>query len=129
MKVIHRLAAQTVLAAGVVLAADSAALALPPLIGQWIFVEGGGTTAADSSGNGLNGTVTHASYIPGRIGSYALSFTDSDSYAKVSHHKLLKPGSIRIPGWFKPTTAHHPPAYNPDPTISTSPPGATTRRR
>ena len=104
MKVMHRLAAQTVLAAGVVLAAGNAALALPPLIGQWNFEEGSGTTAADSSGNGLNGTINNASYIPGRIGSYALSFSGSDSYVQVTNSALLNPGSIGISAWFKPAS-------------------------
>lgn len=104
MILLHRLAAQTVLTAGVVLATGNAALALPPLIGQWNFEEGSGNTGADSNDNGLNGTINNASDIPGRIGSYALSFSGSDSYVQVPNSALLNPGSIGISAWFKPAT-------------------------
>lgn len=44
------------------------------LVGEWNFEEGGGTLAADSSGNGYNGTITNPSFAGGVTnGSYALN--------------------------------------------------------
>jgi hypothetical protein len=43
------------------------------LVGHWKFDEGSGTTAADASGNGYNGTLNNTGWIDGKIGS-ALGF-------------------------------------------------------
>jgi hypothetical protein len=45
----------------------------PGLVGWWRFDEGSGTMAGDSSGNGNNGTIYGATWVPGKYGQ-ALSF-------------------------------------------------------
>ncbi len=45
------------------------------LIGHWSFDENSGTVAADSSGNGNDGTIVSGSFLPGKLGA-ALSFAD-----------------------------------------------------
>ncbi len=48
------------------------------LVGYWNFDEGSGTTAADSSGNGKNGTVSNVTWTSGQLHG-ALSFNGSNS--------------------------------------------------
>jgi len=49
------------------------------LVGHWTFDEGSGTVAADSSGNGNDGTVMgDAAWVAGRMGGSALNFDLSD---------------------------------------------------
>ncbi len=50
------------------------------LVGRWKLDDGGGSTAADSSGNTSNGTVSgESTWIAGKIGSGALSFHNGGS--------------------------------------------------
>ena len=72
------------------------------LIGYWDFEEGGGTTALDSSGNNLNGSIYNAVYTEGRVGSYALDFNGSNSFVEVLNNPLLNSESISISLWFNP---------------------------
>jgi hypothetical protein len=71
----------------------------PGLVGLWHFDEGSGTTANDSSGNGLNGTVTGASYVGG-VSGQALSF-DGDDYVMVPDSSLLEPSEVTVEAWVK----------------------------
>jgi hypothetical protein len=71
------------------------------LIGHWTFDEGTGNTAFDSSGNGLNGTITNAVYTNGRIGSNALYFNGVDANVEVPNNDILVPQTIGISLWFK----------------------------
>ena len=49
------------------------------LVGYWNFNEGSGTTAADSSGGGNNGTLVNGpTWITGKVGSGAVSFGGND---------------------------------------------------
>ena len=49
------------------------------LIGHWTFDENSGTIAADSSGQGNNGTIEgNALWVTGKMGASALNFDDSD---------------------------------------------------
>jgi len=49
------------------------------LIGHWTFDENSGTIAADSSGQGNNGTIEgNALWVTGKMGAGALNFDDSD---------------------------------------------------
>jgi len=61
------------------------------LIGWWKFDEGSGTTANDSSGSGYTGTLTNTpTWIPGKIGTNALSFSSASSqYVSVGSHTAL----------------------------------------
>ncbi|MHB8648104.1 MAG: LamG-like jellyroll fold domain-containing protein, partial [Thermomicrobiales bacterium] len=58
-------------------------------IGHWAFDEGSGTTASDSSGNNLNGTISGATWTTGKIGSGALNFNGTNSYVNVASPALL----------------------------------------
>jgi chitodextrinase len=55
------------------------------LVGYWNFDEGSGATAADSSGNGNNGTLMNGpTWTVGKVGSGALSFDGVDDYVSIS---------------------------------------------
>src|SRR3989344_7084668 len=70
------------------------------LIGYWNFDDGTGTTVADTSGNGINGTLTNApTWIVGKVGSGALQFTGTN-YVSVPNSAALSGGSgISISFW------------------------------
>ena len=85
----------------VLLIAMPLALQAATLIGHWDFEEGSGSTAFDSSGNHLNGTIANASYTAGRMGNYALDFNGSNSYVVIGNNALLTPATITISLWFK----------------------------
>jgi hypothetical protein len=74
-------------------------------LAHWKLDESSGTTAADSSGNGNDGTITgNPTWLPagGRIGG-ALDF-DGRSYVKVAHANKLNfaPGSFSVSTWVYP---------------------------
>ncbi|MBU0467615.1 MAG: PEP-CTERM sorting domain-containing protein [Candidatus Omnitrophica bacterium] len=71
------------------------------IIGHWGFEEGSGTIAVDSI-NGLNGTISNASYTSGIIGNYALAFNGSNSFVEVAYNALLNPDTVAISLWFNP---------------------------
>jgi len=52
------------------------------LVGHWMFDEGSGTTAADSSGNNNHGTITGAEWVAGQVGG-ALNFKYGAEYVEV----------------------------------------------
>jgi hypothetical protein len=66
------------------------------------FNESSGTVAADSSGNGFNGTVTSAVWTnPGRFGN-ALSFDGASDYVSVANKPALQiTGSQTVMAWVK----------------------------
>jgi hypothetical protein len=71
------------------------------LIAHWTFDEGSGTTAADSSGNGHNGSLTNgASFVgTGKIGG-AISFDGVDDYVRVEHSDSLSlNGELTFSAW------------------------------
>lgn len=72
------------------------------LNGHWDFEEGSGTTAYDSSGNGLHGFIHNATYVPGKVGSYALEFNGSNSFVEILDSHLLDSPTVGISLWFKP---------------------------
>jgi hypothetical protein len=60
------------------------------LVGYWNFDEGSGTTAADSSGNGNNGTLTNGpTWTAGKVGSGALSFDGTNNYVNAGSNSSL----------------------------------------
>ncbi|HPP16893.1 MAG TPA: prepilin-type N-terminal cleavage/methylation domain-containing protein [Candidatus Paceibacterota bacterium] len=70
-------------------------------VGSWSFEEGGGTIAADSSGNNSNGTLMSGpTWTNGQVGG-ALSFDGSDDYVDINHNSTLMPLSITVEGWIK----------------------------
>ncbi|MBI4713330.1 MAG: DUF2341 domain-containing protein [Planctomycetes bacterium] len=78
------------------------------LVGSWHFSEGSGTSVADMSGNGNNGTLAAAPNDPtwttsGRFGN-ALSFDGTDDYVNVSDNNSLDfgTGDFTIELWVYP---------------------------
>jgi alpha-L-arabinofuranosidase len=74
-------AAAGLLAGGLVASGNaSAAAAAPTLVGHWALDEGSGTTAADSSGAGHDGTVgSGATWTGGQVGAHALALAGTSS--------------------------------------------------
>jgi hypothetical protein len=77
----------------------------PNLVAAYGFNEGTGTTTADASGNGLNGTLSATTWTTaGRFGS-SLSFNGSSSLVTVADHALLDlTTGMTISAWVFPTT-------------------------
>lgn len=80
---------------------DSTSCAAP--VGEWDFEEGSGTTANDVSGNNNTGTITSATYVPGKLGK-GLKFngsTSAVSIANESNFDFERTNSFSIEAWFK----------------------------
>jgi hypothetical protein len=79
---------------------STAIAALPGLVAYWTFDEGQGKIAADSSGNGLDGTLNGgAKWVAGQLGG-ALAFDGSDDFVEIPHNPLLSiTGQITIAAW------------------------------
>ena len=77
------------------------------MVGLWRFEEGSGSTIADTSGNGNNGTLSGPSWIQGRIGNYALNFDDLGDSASIPNDDVLNFGtsSFTFSYWRKSTGA------------------------
>jgi hypothetical protein len=85
-------------------AADVQILANEPA-GYWKFDENTGTTAADSSGNAYNGTVTGPTWTTGRVNS-AMSFDGTNDYVQVGAQAGLEMSdTLTISAWIFPTGA------------------------
>jgi hypothetical protein len=72
----------------------------PGLAGWWSFNEGSGTMAGDSSGNGNNGTIYGASWVPGRFGQ-ALSFNGVNNYVEIPNNNAFNSQFISVSAWFQ----------------------------
>ncbi len=73
------------------------------LMAHYNFDEGQGTTAADSSGNGNDGTlVNRPTWATGKMGNYALQFDGVDDYVEVPDSATLDPGYMTFSMWFNP---------------------------
>jgi hypothetical protein len=75
------------------------------LVGRWTFDEGSGTTAADSSGYGDNGTLSGGvSWVTGHWGS-ALAFNGVDGQVDVSDNSALESSTtgVSVSVWVKST--------------------------
>lgn len=77
------------------------------LMGYWKFDEGSGTTAADSSGHGYDGTINGATWTGGHSGG-ALDFDGVDDYVEMDAHSenlgYNKTDDVVISAWFKSTS-------------------------
>jgi hypothetical protein len=80
------------------------------LVGYWNFDEGSGTVAADSSGNGNNGTITGATWTAGKVGSGALSFNGTNNYVNAGSNSSLDDiqnqggGGMTVAFWINPAS-------------------------
>ena len=73
---------------------------LPGLVGHWQFEEGAGLTTADSSGNGLTGTLSGAVWIPSPLGTNALEFDGIDDGVNLGNPTSLQiTGAITLTAW------------------------------
>ncbi|MBN9520556.1 DUF4082 domain-containing protein [bacterium] len=74
------------------------------LVAAWGFEEGAGTTAADSSGHSLNGTISNATWsTAGKFGD-ALSFNGTNSWVTVADNALLDlTEAMTLEAWVYPT--------------------------
>jgi hypothetical protein len=70
------------------------------VVGEWHMDEGAGSTAADSSGNGLTATLAGTNWTTGIIRN-ALTFNGVDSYMEVAHNSTLEPASVTVEAWVK----------------------------
>ena len=88
------------LVVGLVLAGTSgAAIDKKSVVGVWLFDDGLGTTAVDSSGNGYDGTIKGgAKWVPGKFGG-ALEFNGKDAYVATGEQLLEKVEEFTIVLW------------------------------
>ncbi|UCG48608.1 MAG: hypothetical protein JSU94_02305, partial [Phycisphaerales bacterium] len=76
------------------------------LVGHWMFDDGSGTVAADSSGNGLNGTLVGSPEWVVGIKGGALEFAQDGSYVNLDGYGGILGTSARtIAAWVKTTNA------------------------
>jgi flagellin-like protein len=73
------------------------------LVGYWKFDDNGGSSAADSSGNGNPGTLVNSpTWVNGKYG-YALNFNGGNQYVTVSSNDALSPevstGEMTLCAW------------------------------
>lgn len=74
------------------------------LVGYWTFDEGSGTTAADSSGNGNNGTLVNGpTWVAGKVGAGALSFDGGNDRVGTGSDSIGT-NAITISAWVFPET-------------------------
>ncbi|MBM3236364.1 LamG domain-containing protein [Candidatus Poribacteria bacterium] len=79
---------------------SSSAIEPGDVAGMWLFDEGGGDKAKDSSGNKNEGKVAGPKWVEGKFGK-ALSFDGSDDYVDVVHQASLEPKSVSGQAWVK----------------------------
>ena len=74
------------------------------LVGWWKLDETSGTSAADSSGSNLSGTLTNmdgaSDWVAGKIGK-ALDFDGQNDYVTMGTSSVLNPSYITVSAWFK----------------------------
>ena len=80
-------------------AASAISLSDPDLVGYWAFDEGSGTTAADLSVNGYNGTLNGGVTWTDGIYGGALQFNGSDSYVGTGQSILNDLDGFTLAGW------------------------------
>jgi alpha-L-arabinofuranosidase len=79
-------------------AADSS----PTLAAHYALDEGSGTTAADSSGNGANGTLSSgASWTAGQVGTHAAAFNGSSGNVDIPKPVVDTSQSFTVSAWVK----------------------------
>ena len=75
----------------------------PVTVGHWRLDEGSGTSTADSSGNGRNGTLVDALIWVDGVAGKALFFNGTSGYVAIPD--FPPPTSVTISAWIKPSAA------------------------
>ena len=70
------------------------------LVGAWLFDENQGITATDSSGNGHDGNIKGAKWVPGKIGT-ALEFDGDGNIVEIPHDKAFDLTTYTASAWIK----------------------------
>lgn len=73
---------------------------LDSIVGVWLFDEGSGDTAKDSSGNGYDGTLDGPKWTDGKFGK-ALEYDATDDYVEIPHDDGLSLEIYTIAAWAK----------------------------
>ena len=68
------------------------------VVGQWLFDEGQGKVAADTSGNKNDGTINNAKWVNGKFGK-ALEFTGASSNVDIQHAAVLSVEKFTLMAW------------------------------
>jgi len=94
------LASLMILITSCVFVVPSHALDLGDIVGVWLFDEGSGTAATDSSGNGLDGEVIGTTqWVAGKSGT-ALDFAGADgNYVTIPHQDVMNLPAFTITAW------------------------------
>lgn len=89
-------------AVGILVSPGYAEIDLETCVGMWLFDEGGGDIAEDSSGSNNDGTlVNDPKWVGGKFGS-ALEFDGVDDRIEVPYHESLNlPTDLTIAAWVK----------------------------
>lgn len=70
-------------------------------VGMWLFDEGDGDVAKDSSGTGNDGTINGGpQWVDGKFNSTALEFDGVDDYVDCGNDASLKPQQLTVTLWF-----------------------------
>jgi len=89
-------------ASGILINQSYAKIDPASIVGLWLFDEGSGNKAKDSSGNGNDGTINGAKWVDGRIKrNKALEFDGSSNYV-LADIKGTVPQSLSLEAWIYP---------------------------
>ena len=70
------------------------------IVGIWLFDEGKGETAKDSSGHGHDGVLDGPSWVDGKFGK-ALNYDATDDFVEIPHEDGLSLQAYTIAAWVK----------------------------
>jgi len=87
-------------AAGQKLDADIQRTVGGELVGEWLFNEGSGAAARDTSGNGFHGTITSPAWVAGVDGTAFSGVVGR--YVSLGNDPALNPSNMTITAWIKP---------------------------
>jgi hypothetical protein len=92
---LRRLWPVIVVTCSVLLGARTAAAVV---VGQWLFDDGGGDVAKDTSGNKNHGKINNAKWADGKFGK-ALEFSGAASNVEITHAPVLSVEQFSLMGW------------------------------
>lgn len=70
------------------------------LVGAWLFDDPQGITATDASGNGHDGAIKGAKWVPGKIG-MALEFDGAGNIVEVAHDEAFDLTTYTVSAWIR----------------------------